>query len=308
MGNFREKNSLLRVRALHTSDQRCRRMVTDSSSPALDEGPEGVLCKWDEQNGRRQRQRQRRLPAQQGTGRRCCPGAAVVVLPPSPLLLLVLLLLLTAWWAPTPVLSLRHQFEIDHCLAIRGHKTIPTLEECYLIPSYAENYYYTSLREKFDEVMSVNNCSIAFGRYTTKGNEAWAGRKGDVEVAMVPPPEAVTRRWGTVHREHYNASHPITFRTNRRLCFSKDFLAFKRGRVLNSKGCDQLVRYCQLPLSPRYSPPRALTATLSLPRQVRPHGPPVQDRQTARSHVAPCAHPVRTLPPPLALPRAPVCP
>ena len=134
-----------------------------------------------------------------------------------------------------PVVGLRRRYELDQCLAIRGHKTIPTLAECYLIPSYAENYYYTTLREKFDEVMSVNNCSMAFGR-----------DKSDLDVSIVPPPAAVTRRWGTLRREHYNVSRPVTFRTNRRLCFSKDFLIFKRGRALRSKGCDQLIRYDRL--------------------------------------------------------------
>ena len=139
--------------------------------------------------------------------------------------------------------GLRSRAQIDQCLAIRHHRTVPTLDECYLVPDYTVNYYYTSLQEKFVEVMSVNNCSaVSTTGEALLGYEPRTGERPDLEVRVIPPPAFVTQRWGTYAHERHNQTR-LTFRVNEELCKSDLFAGFKRGNYKDAKGCGQMMQF-----------------------------------------------------------------
>ena len=95
-----------------------------------------------------------------------------------------------------------------------------------------------SLREKFDEIMSVNNCTTS-GEVT--GFET-RRKKADLHVEVIPPKEAILRRWGTFRHEKLNVTK-LTYRTNEKLCLSKDFKEFKYGQYKDAKGCGEMTHY-----------------------------------------------------------------
>ena len=110
-----------------------------------------------------------------------------------------------------------------------------------MVPDYNVEYYYRSLQEKFEEVMSVNNCSVSATTGEKLGFEPLPGQHPDLEVRVVTPPEAITRRWGTVGKELYNSTK-ATFRTNENLCKSKPFYSFTHGGYKDAKGCGQMIQ------------------------------------------------------------------
>jgi hypothetical protein len=112
-----------------------------------------------------------------------------------------------------------------------------------LVPDYTVKYYYTSLQEKFTEIMSINNCSaVATTGEALLGYEPRAGATPDLEVRVIPPPAAVTQRWGTYAHELYNQTR-LTFRANEELCTSDLFAGFKRGNYKDAKGCGQMIQF-----------------------------------------------------------------
>ena len=140
------------------------------------------------------------------------------------------------------VQSLRTQQQLQQCLDIKHHSTRTTLDECYLVPDYTVAYYYRDLKEKFVEVMSVNNCSLISTSGEILGFEPLQGHDADLHVRVVPPSLAVTQRWGTFGHEFYNVSR-VTYRTNEILCKSKLFGQFKQGGYKDAKGCGQMMQY-----------------------------------------------------------------
>jgi Glycosyltransferase 61 len=109
----------------------------------------------------------------------------------------------------------------------------------HLVPDYTENYYYRSLREKFAEVMSINNCTTSGAR---TGFDAPKGVTPDIHVKVIPPPASVVEIWGNTRVAEMNSTK-ITFRTNMKLCTSNPFLDFKRGGYKFAKGCEEMIGY-----------------------------------------------------------------
>ena len=105
------------------------------------------------------------------------------------------------------------------------------------VPDYSE-YYYTSLKEKMDEVMSLNNCTLTTHGDEITGYEVPDGSsiEPDLSVRIMPPPRSVRKRWGSENHELFNIS-TIYMRTARDLCTAKKFIAFKKGMYKVPKGC-----------------------------------------------------------------------
>ena len=113
----------------------------------------------------------------------------------------------------------------------------------HLIPDYSENYYYKSLKEKFAEVMSINNCTTSGAK---TGFDARSGVQGDINVRVIPPPTSVIEAWGHRRNAEIRNGTKLTFRTNGKLCKSSSFKEFKRGDYKFAKGCEKMIGYDSL--------------------------------------------------------------
>ena len=117
------------------------------------------------------------------------------------------------------------------CEGLRGQGLERAGDE--FVPDYSEFYYYRDIQEKVVEIMSINNCT-AHG--DSKGFEPQNGARADFEIKIVPPADAILRRWGTEGNEFHNVSR-IFARTTLNLCTAKSFISFKRGGTVFAKGC-----------------------------------------------------------------------
>lgn len=125
------------------------------------------------------------------------------------------------------------------------------------IPDYSPHYYYTSIKEKMLESLSVSNCTILSSDFAPDGPyRPREGSEPDVYVTVVPPRPAVRRRWEAIiasQTQHKNESASMhrsdkrTFRqfiqVTQNLCESKLFSTFKAGHYARSKGCIKMVQY-----------------------------------------------------------------
>ena len=110
------------------------------------------------------------------------------------------------------------------------------------VPDY-QPYYYETLRQKLDEVMSLNNCTLVAHGSTGEitGYEVPEGSRAepDISVRIMPPPRTVRKRWGSENHELFNISR-LYMRTTSDLCTTKKYLAFKKGLYKLPKGCMDL--------------------------------------------------------------------
>jgi hypothetical protein len=155
-----------------------------------------------------------------------------------------------------PSLSMRLLMFFVWCA--QGLRDYPPQGRDPFIPDYAVNYYYTSLKEKMWESLSVSNCTIASNAFVPDGG--YAAREGsapDIYATVIPPRPSVIRRWNSIldaetpsnstSRRKKSASETKTFRqfvqiTNN-LCKSELFAKFKRGEYARGKGCFKMMRY-----------------------------------------------------------------
>ena len=107
----------------------------------------------------------------------------------------------------------------------------------HLVPDYNE-YYYATLKDKMNEVMSMNNCTLTTDGGEITGYEVPDGShlEPDFSIRIVPPPRSIRKRWGSEDHELFNIS-TIYMRTTEDLCTSKKYIGFKKGQYKLPKGC-----------------------------------------------------------------------
>jgi hypothetical protein len=145
-----------------------------------------------------------------------------------------------------PVLPLIILLAAAACRCVQGwrHTTKEGRRDTTLhwVPDY-QPYYYDSLKQKLDEVMSINNCTLLTqgGTGEVTGYEVPEGSRlgPDITVRVVPPPRTVRKRWGSENHELFNVS-TLYMRTTGDLCTTKKYLAFKKGMYKLPKGCMDL--------------------------------------------------------------------
>ena len=115
-----------------------------------------------------------------------------------------------------------------NCLRDKGY-------EFNFVPDYSERYYYRDLKEKFHEVMSINNCTTS-GINNFEYDVSYMKNKlaADINVEIILPPSYVREKWGNL--EMFELSK-VYIQTTPSLCISKQYISFKRGMYKNSKGC-----------------------------------------------------------------------
>lgn len=107
------------------------------------------------------------------------------------------------------------------------------------IPDYAPHYYYTSLKEKMMESLSVSNCTILSRDFTPDGHYSPPeGSDADIFVTVVPPRPTVRRRWeAIIASQTQSSNHSLSHGANKsfrqfvqitqNLCQSELFSRFK---------------------------------------------------------------------------------
>ena len=101
-----------------------------------------------------------------------------------------------------------------------------------LVVDYDEHYYYTTLKDKMAESLSISNCSVGgdieYSHSPTRGPP-------DLTVRVMPPPEYIVEKWGL--KGTARISKRIFARVSDNLCQAKKFIDVSKGRYKRAKGC-----------------------------------------------------------------------
>lgn len=139
-------------------------------------------------------------------------------------------------------------------LSLRDH---PPIGRDPYIPDYADHYYYTSIKEKMTESLSVSNCTMSSTTFYLDGDHApKEDQISDIFATVIPPSAFIRQRWAAIMAaQEPNASYAATHNRNGKktfrqfiqvtnnLCKSDLFARFKAGHYARSKGCIKMTRY-----------------------------------------------------------------
>ncbi|KAJ1432297.1 hypothetical protein B484DRAFT_395041, partial [Ochromonadaceae sp. CCMP2298] len=109
-----------------------------------------------------------------------------------------------------------------------------------LVVDYDEHYYYTSLRAKMAESLSISNCSVggdvAAGPRGPRGQKFKAGKAGtaDIMVKKLTPPPSVVSKWSAENRARPGRLFALVTDP---LCVSDKYKNVLKGRYKRAKGC-----------------------------------------------------------------------
>lgn len=96
-----------------------------------------------------------------------------------------------------------------------------------LVVDYNEYYYYSHIRHKMSEVLSVNNCTVSYSNMALSNS-------GDFHVEIIPPSKNIIEKWGPSNEA---ISRRIFAHVSSGLCGSNRFKAVKSGNFRRAKGC-----------------------------------------------------------------------
>ena len=106
-----------------------------------------------------------------------------------------------------------------------------------LMADYNE-YYYLSVRDKMNESLSLNNCTVAGKNWFVGDNHL----KPELFLRIVPPSKHVRKNWGYLNHEKSADDSKLFLHISNNLCEHTLFKKLKTGHWGSAKGCYKIYK------------------------------------------------------------------